>query len=68
MKKKLFTSLFFLVCAPVIAQAPDTLWTKTFGGIYTDVGYSVQQTSDSGYIIIGNTGSFGAGLYDIWLI
>jgi hypothetical protein len=46
----------------------DTIWTKTYGGVNGDAGYSVQQTADSGYIIVGYTDSFGAGSFDFYVI
>ena len=44
------------------------LWFRTFGGLYDDVGYSVQETSDGGYIITGGFGYSDAERIDLWLI
>jgi hypothetical protein len=46
----------------------DTLWTRVYGGAGVDVGQSVQQTTDGGYIVAGYTTSFGAGHDDAYLI
>ncbi|UCD13788.1 MAG: hypothetical protein JSW60_09575, partial [Thermoplasmatales archaeon] len=43
-------------------------WMKLFRGNSFDVGYKVLITSDGGYLILGETMSFGEGESDIWLI
>jgi hypothetical protein len=48
--------------------AGDTQWTRTFGGTRDDIGSSVRQTSDGGYVVAGATLSFGAGNYDVYLV
>jgi hypothetical protein len=48
--------------------AGNMQWQKTYGGTGTDFGYSVVQTNDGGYVIVGFTYSFGAGDADVWLV
>jgi len=43
-------------------------WNKTYGGTGEDYGYSLERTTDNGFAIAGSTSSFGAGIYDFWLI
>jgi hypothetical protein len=51
-----------------LSQDGDTIWTKTFGGESSDWGYSVQEVSEGGYIIVGGTSSFGEGSLDAYII
>jgi len=43
-------------------------WNRTYGGTGDDFGFSVAPTSDGGYAVAGGTSSFGAGVYDFWLV
>lgn len=49
-------------------KIPIEAWNKTFGGESLDWGWSVKETDDKGFIIAGETVSYGAGGYDSWLI
>jgi len=43
-------------------------WEKAYGGSDGDYPYSIQQTSDGGYILAGTTYSFGSGSGDAWVL
>ena len=46
----------------------NVTWSKTFGGGGFELGYSVKQTSDGGYVLLGYSDSYGSGLYDVLLL
>ena len=65
--KRLITlslGIIFILCEPVLGQG----WTKTYGGSSYEVGYSVQQTTDNGYIITGGVTSYENSSEDVLLI
>ena len=43
-------------------------WPKTYGGTSRDAANSIQQTSDGGFIVAGETSSSGAGYADFWIL
>jgi len=53
---------------PEIPVFGTALWTRTFGGDGNDVGNSVQQTSDGGYIIAGTFSSTSAKMGQVYLV
>ena len=67
LKRIVFVELSILIILS-FAQAPDTLWTKIYGGIGYDRCSSMQQTTDGGYILGASTESYGNGDADFWLI
>jgi hypothetical protein len=46
----------------------ESLWTATYGGLSTDECRSITQTNDGGFVATGNTGSFGAGSRDFYVV
>ena len=46
----------------------DIEWQFTYGGIGDDTAYSIQETSDGGYIVVGYMHFFGIQTSDIWIL
>ena len=46
----------------------NVTWQKTYGGEGREYPWSIQQTTDGGYIVAGTTPSFGAGENDLLLL
>jgi len=54
------------VCS--MAQPVDTLWTRTYWNGWFDSANCIQETSDRGFIIVGDTRQEGQAYGDIYLI
>ena len=61
----LWSFLVFTTATPAGAQTP---WQRTYGGYGVDKAYDVEATPDSGFILLGSTGSFGNGGGDVYLM
>jgi len=77
--KKTFTILFsimaigFLITINNASGQSQVEWEKRYGGSSSDEAYEIQETSDGGYVLVGNTkssdGDVGVnnGGQDIWI-
>jgi hypothetical protein len=63
-----FISVVAIVMITADVSHSTQYWAKTYWGNESDLAYSVQQTTDGGYIVAGYTRSFGAGDYDAWIL
>ena len=43
-------------------------WQKSYGGHGEDEAVGIEQTSDGGYVMAGETTSYGAGNWDVWIL
>jgi hypothetical protein len=43
-------------------------WYRTYGGALNEIAYTIDKMPDGGFVIGGETSSFGSGGTDIWLI
>lgn len=83
MKKLSDHSLFVLLSiayclwpmdSAIAQSAPDIEWQKCLGGTADDGAWSIQATTDSGYIVAGYTASYDGdvngnhGSYDFWVV
>ncbi len=59
---------FYDVYLIKLNSAGTVQWKKTYGGSSYDFAYTVQQTTDGGFVLGATTNSFGAGNWDAYLI
>src|SRR5258706_6634098 len=60
--------ILVMLLSSVRPSSAQTVFQRTYGGQFTDYGRSVRQTFDGGYIVVGNTNSFGTGYTNVYLI
>jgi len=67
-----WTSSFYATMSEVYViktdESGNLQWQRTYGGSWAEEGAGIIQTADGGYIVAGQTESFGAGEDDIYVI
>lgn len=59
---------FFDVYLVKTNEYGDSLWTRTYGGTWQEMALDLKETDDGGFAIAGYTQTYGAGLFDCYLV
>ena len=51
-----------------LSQDGDIIWDKNFGKYYNDMGYSIKETSDGGFVIAGYTDVYSTQYRYMWVV
>jgi len=65
-KLSILVLISFFVCSSFLSL--NAQWAITYGATESDYLWSLQQTTDGGFIIAGDTYSFGAGDCNFWIL
>ncbi|MBU1921396.1 hypothetical protein KKG66_11155, partial [bacterium] len=57
-----------LLVSSISFAQPDSLWSRTYGGIEGDYCCDALRTADGGYLLAGTTNSYGEGASDFWIV
>ncbi|MBN2542318.1 T9SS type A sorting domain-containing protein [bacterium] len=60
--------LCIILLACLVAGFSYADWEMYYGGIQNDIGYSVLQTSDGGFIVVGSSNSYSPGDHDVYIV
>jgi len=69
-----FIMLFIFFFTLAYNSNAQIIWQKCLGGTHGENAYSIQQTTDGGFIVAGNAGSINGdvsinyGIYDYWIV
>ena len=65
---RFFVILLLAVPVALMAQGPDTVWTRHYGGAGDELCRAIRPTLDGGFILVGSTTSEGAGGKDAYVL
>jgi len=51
-----------------VDQIGNVKWDYAYGGNLLDIGHTVHQCTDGGFVIAGSTESYGSGERDMWVV